>query len=308
MYGMLSFIYHAAVIRSAIISKTNVGTTSYVSPAMLESDAAAKEAGTVVLNGVGVDPGIDHLYAIRTIGEVHANGGKVKEFHSYCGGLPAPGCADNPLKYIFSWSPRGAILSQRNPASFILNGKQVDIAVEDLMNRAEPRHGWLLVRGLSYNRNSIPFRESYNIPEAETILRGSLRYGGYSKSIKAFADIGWSDTANKDWLKPGLTWAQIHQKITGASDTSESSIVSCINAKCKFPSKAERKRIISSVRHFGLFSSEQVTIRGENLLDTLCGQLEKLLSFKRGERDLVMLPHKFVVEWTDGKKDTRTYS
>ena len=82
MYGMLSFIYHAAVIRLAIISKTNVGTTSYVSPAMLESDAAAKEAGTVVLNGVGVDPGIDHLYAIRTIGEVHANGGKVSELFS----------------------------------------------------------------------------------------------------------------------------------------------------------------------------------------------------------------------------------
>lgn len=74
------FIYHAAVIKSAIKSKTNVVTTSYVSPAMLELDAAAKEAGIVVLNEVGVDPGVDHFYAIKTIDEVHAKGGKVCAF------------------------------------------------------------------------------------------------------------------------------------------------------------------------------------------------------------------------------------
>ena len=77
--SLVPFIYHAAVIKSAIKSKTNVVTTSYVSPAMLELDTAAKEAGIVVLNEVGVDPGVDHLYAIKTIGEVHAKGGKVCE-------------------------------------------------------------------------------------------------------------------------------------------------------------------------------------------------------------------------------------
>lgn len=57
--------------------------------------------------------------------------------------------------------------------------------------------------------------------------------------------------------------------------------------------------------YFGLFSSEEATIRGRNLLDTLCGQLEKLLSFQPGERDLVMLQHRFVVEWEDGKRVSR---
>ena len=63
---------------------------------------------------------------------------QVKEFHSYCGGLPALECANNPLGFKFSWSPRGAIMSQMNSASFILNGKQVDIAAKDLMSHAEP--------------------------------------------------------------------------------------------------------------------------------------------------------------------------
>ena len=80
-----------------------------------------------------------------------------------------------------------------------------------------------------------------------------------------------------------------------------SSLVTATKDKCKFPSEAESSRITTGMRYFGLFSSEEATVRGSNLLDTLCGQLEKLLSFQPGERDLVMLQHKFVVEWGDGK-------
>ena len=83
---------------------------------------------------------------------------------------------------------------------------------------------------------------------------------------------------------------------------SSSTLVSSIKEKCKFPSEAESDRIISGMRYFGLFSSEEAAIQGQNLLDTLCSQLEELLSFQPGERDLVMLQHKFVVEWKSGKK------
>lgn len=76
--SLVPYVYHAAVIKSAIKSKTHVVTTSYVSPAIKELDAAAKEVGIVVLNEVGVDPGVDHLYAIKKIGEIHAKGGKVR--------------------------------------------------------------------------------------------------------------------------------------------------------------------------------------------------------------------------------------
>jgi spermidine synthase len=75
--SLIPYTYHAAVIKAAIKGKTNVVTTSYVSPAMRELDAAARDAGIVVLNEIGLDPGIDHLYAVKTIEEVHAKGGKV---------------------------------------------------------------------------------------------------------------------------------------------------------------------------------------------------------------------------------------
>lgn len=75
------------------------------------------------MNEIGLDPGIDHLYAIKTIDEVHSKGGKILSFVSYCGGLPAPEASNNPLGYKFSWSSRGVLLALRNSARFWQEGK-----------------------------------------------------------------------------------------------------------------------------------------------------------------------------------------
>lgn len=80
--SLIPYIHHAEVIKAAIKGKTHVVTTSYVSPSMLELDEEAKKAGIVVMNEIGLDPGIDHLYAIKTIDEVHSKGGKVLSLFS----------------------------------------------------------------------------------------------------------------------------------------------------------------------------------------------------------------------------------
>lgn len=121
--SLIPYTHHATVIKSAIKAKKHVVTTSYVSPAMEELDAAAKEAGITVMNEIGLDPGIDHLYAVKMIDEVHAKGGKLLSFVSYCGGLPAPENSGNPLGYKFSWSSRGVLLALRNSARYWKDGK-----------------------------------------------------------------------------------------------------------------------------------------------------------------------------------------
>lgn len=220
--SLIPYIYHAAVIKSAIKSKTQFVSTSYVSAAIMELDAAAKEVGITVLNEVGVDPGVDHLYAIKKIDEVHAKGGKIREFYSYCGGLPAPDCADNPLGFKFSWSPRGALLSQCNSATFLQNGKVVEISSNDLMSTSQP---YYVMDGYDFvaypNRDSVPFQKFYQIPEAHTVIRGSLRYKGNPAFVQALANLGWLDQNKKDWLKQGMTWAEILQKAIGASNVDE---------------------------------------------------------------------------------------
>ena len=96
--SLIPYTHHVQVIESAIRNRKHVVTTSYISPAMRALDAAAKEAGIVVLNEIGMDPGIDHLYAVKTIDDVHQAGGKIVGFKSYCGGLPAPDSANNVRK------------------------------------------------------------------------------------------------------------------------------------------------------------------------------------------------------------------
>ncbi|EEU34942.1 uncharacterized protein NECHADRAFT_92326 [Fusarium vanettenii 77-13-4] len=305
--SLVPFIYHVHVIMSAIKSKTHVITTSYVSPAMRELDDAAQEAGVTVLNEVGVDPGVDHLYAIKTIGEVHDKGGKVKEFYSFCGGIPAPEAAnDNPLRFNFSWSPRGALLSQHNWATFLRDGEMVGISNQDLMSLAKPYHLLDEYSFVAYpNRNSVPFCEAYGIPEAHTVVRGSLRYEGNPAMVKALIDLGWIDPEEKPWLEEGLTWAQIQQGVTGAWSPNESHLIAKVDEFCTFSSAKERRQILSGLRWMGLFSNEVATLHG-SLLDTLSAQLEKLCSFRPAERDLVMLQHEFVVGWKDGTQNTIT--
>ncbi|EIW52198.1 saccharopine dehydrogenase [Trametes versicolor FP-101664 SS1] len=305
--SLVPYTFHVNVIKAAIRTKTNVVTTSYISPGIRELEDEIKKAGIVVMNEIGLDPGVDHLYAIKTIDEVHAKGGKVKEFHSFCGGLPAPECSDNPLGYKFSWSPRGGLLALLNDAAYLADGKTVEVPGKNLMSVAKsyfitPAFGFV-----SYpNRNSVPFREYYNIPEAENVIRGTLRYQGFPEFVKALVALGWLNIEKKAWLKEGLTWAQVMQQAIGASDASESTLVARVKELCQFPNEAESRRIISGLKWIGLFTSEPATVRDGTLLDTLCARLEVLMKYEDGERDLVMLQHKFIVEWADGTTDTIT--
>ncbi|KAK0651408.1 saccharopine dehydrogenase [Cercophora newfieldiana] len=285
--SLVPFIHHPAVIRSAVKGRTHVVTTSYASPAIRELDAAARDAGITVLNEVGVDPGVDHLYAVKTIGEVHERGGRGS------GG-------DNPLRFKFSWSPRGVLLSQYNPATFYQDGERVHIPNTELTARATP---YYVMDGYSFvaypNRDSTPFREFYNIPEAKTVIRGSLRYKGDPALVRALISLGWLDSSEKEWLEEVVTWAEVQQRATGAASSAEEDLVRRADELCTFTDDAERTEILDGLRWMGCVAS----VHG-NLVDTLSVRLEKLCSFEPGERDLVMLQHKFVVRWKDGSEET----
>lgn len=115
-----------------------MATSSYRSPAMMELDAAAKAAGITIVNEFGLDPGMDHLSAVKTIREMENVGAKLLEFESWCGGLPAPECANNPMGYKFSWNPRGVLRAATNEALYLKNGQNVRVAGANLMEAARP--------------------------------------------------------------------------------------------------------------------------------------------------------------------------
>lgn len=248
------------------------------------------------------------MYAVKTISEVHAAGGKINSFISYCGGLPAPENSDNPLGYKFSWSSRGVLLALRNAAKFYLDGKEHSVAGPDLMATAKPYYIYPGFAFVAYpNRDSTPFRERYEIPEAQTVIRGTLRYQGFPQMIKVLVDIGFLSDEPRDFLSSApIAWNEATRQILGASSSDEKDLVSAIASKTAFASNDDRDRILAGLRWIGLFSAqEQITPRG-NPLDTLCATLERKMQYEPHERDMVMLQHKFGIEHKDGSKETRT--
>ncbi len=155
------------------------------------------------------------------------------------------------------------------------------------------------------NRDSTPFRERYDIPEAQTLVRGTLRYQGFPEFIKVLVDIGFLSDEARDYLSSPISWKEATQKILGATSSSESDLESAISSKTAFPNNDERDRILSGLRWIGVFSDEKITPRG-NPLDTLCASLEQKMQYGPDERDLVMLQHKFGIEHKDGSKEVRT--
>jgi len=123
--SLLPYTHHVTVARACIRHQKNMVTTSYVSEEMKSLEEEAKQAGIIILNEIGVDPGFDHMTAMRIIDKIHERGGKIKEFYSLCGALAAPEEADNPFRYKFSWSPRGVILAGNNSAKYLKKKKGI---------------------------------------------------------------------------------------------------------------------------------------------------------------------------------------
>lgn len=294
---------------------------------MMELENEVKEAGITVMNEIGLDPGLDHLYAVKAIEDVHKEGGKVTSFLSYCGGLPASEASDNPLGYKFSWSSRasqipniyltssrltsskGVLLALRNEAKYYKNGKVETIPGAELMGSAKPHFIYPGFAFVAYpNRDSTPYKERYNIPEAETVIRGTLRYQGFPEFVRVLVDMGFLSDKEEDFLKPSdkpISWQEATQKVLSATSSKEADLQWAIASKTKFGDNEEKTRILAGLRWIGMFSSDPIIPRG-NPLDTLCASLEKKMQYETGERDMVMLQHKFEVELKDGKKETRT--
>ncbi|HDT14536.1 MAG TPA: saccharopine dehydrogenase, partial [Candidatus Aminicenantes bacterium] len=170
--SLVPYTFHPLIAELAVESGRPMVTASYVSPAMRALDERAKAKGVILLNELGLDPGIDHMEAMRIIHEAHEAGRSVLGFTSWCGGLPAPEANTNPFGYKFSWSPRGVLLASKNSARFLKDGRIVTIPAAELFARPET----IGIPGLGDfegypNRDSVAYRETYGIPEALTVLR-----------------------------------------------------------------------------------------------------------------------------------------
>lgn len=186
---------HVDVAELCIVHHSHLITASYVSPAMAALDERAKAADISIICELGLDPGLDHMAAMRLIELARSNGEQIKSFVSFCGGLPAPSCSDGPLGYKFSWSPRGVLTAALNDATYRLDSKDVSIPGSDLLVSNFPSVviGHMAFEGVA-NRNSLSYLKEYGLDsDLPTILRGTLRYPGFSRIVDVWKKIGLLD-------------------------------------------------------------------------------------------------------------------
>ena len=193
--SMLPARFHIEVAKDCIDLKTNLITPSYISAEMKELDTAAKEAGIIIMNEIGVDPGIDHMSAMRVLDEIKSKNGKMHSFKSFCGGLIAPESDNNPWNYKFTWNPRNVVLAGQGAAAcFEEENEYKYIPYNKLFNRLDKIsiEGFGDFEGYA-NRDSLSYRSIYNLEGIPTIYRGTLRRPNYCKAWNVFVDLGLTD-------------------------------------------------------------------------------------------------------------------
>ncbi len=193
--SMLPAHLHIEVAKDCIVYKKHLVTASYISEAMQELDALAKENNLVFMNEVGLDPGIDHMSAMKIINEIREKGGKMLLFESFCGGLVAPESDTNLWNYKFTWAPRNVVLAgQGGAAKFIQEGTYKYIPYWNLFRRTE----FLEVEGYGRfeaysNRDSLKYLDIYGLKNILTLYRGTIRRVGFSKAWNMFVQLGMTD-------------------------------------------------------------------------------------------------------------------
>ncbi len=286
--SMLPAFMHADVAKDCVRLKKHLATASYVSDAMRELDSEARKNGIVLMNEIGLDPGIDHASAMKVIDEIKAKGGKITSFHSYCGGLVAPESNDNPWGYKFSWNPRNVILAGQGTAQYLEKGKLKFIPY----NRLYTQTNTIEVDGYGKfdayaNRDSIGYREPYGLQNIETMLRGTLRMPGYCKAWNVFVKLGLTDDTYKIHEADQLTYTQLLEAFLPNGTTSVK------DRLIDFMGEEIDEEVVQKLEWLDLFSHTSVQLKEGSPAQLLQHLLESKWLLKPDDKDMIVMQHQF---------------
>lgn len=304
--SLLPVPFHPTVAEMCLEHKKHLVTASYISPAMRALHDRAVAADVILLNEIGLDPGIDHCSAISLLSKLKAESKRVTAFTSFCGGLPAPEHAEGvPLKYKFSWSPRGVLGAALNGARFKLWGNLQEIEGKNILKERFPDlpvSDVLKLEGIA-NRDSLHYADVYSLGKLEdlrTLVRGTIRYPGFSALMHSFKTIGLLEPDRKVKLEH---WFDLPREVLGAKLGSPvpNDSASFASALLNVLSETEATEVLDALSWLGLLPESvrplATAVPGAPAapIDLFAAVLAQQLRYGPGERDLVVLQHELVV-------------
>jgi saccharopine dehydrogenase (NADP+, L-glutamate forming) len=295
--SLLPYTYHVKVAEMCIKHKKHLITTSYVSDTMKALDTKAKAAGIIILNECGLDPGLDHMSAMRIIHDVEKNKGKVISFRSTTGALPSHEANNNPFGYKFSWSPRGVLLASRNAAKWLENGKEISIPGEQLFENYFLQD----IKGVGTfenypNRNSVPYKDIYGLKDAATVYRGTFRMTGWCETLRNIVALGWLSEELPTGFT-GKTYGDLTRQLVGAKPKDNLPV-----ATASYLGLKPYSAVIKRLEWLGLFSDTLLPNDKNTPLDYLNVLTLQKMSMGDNERDMVVMHHEFIGEYSSKRE------
>jgi saccharopine dehydrogenase (NADP+, L-glutamate forming) len=300
--SMLPAHMHMPVAEACIKQKKNLITASYISKAMKELDEAAKQVGVLLLNECGLDPGLDHMSAMKIIDKIKLNKGEIKLFKSYTGGLVAPESNDNPWGYKFSWNPRNVILAGQGTATYILNNRYRYIPYNRLFSQAEQ----VTVAGNgtfdSYvNRDSLAYRKIYGLEKIPTMVRGTLRQKGFCKAWNVFVQLGLTDDSYLIEDSDQLSYRQLVEALLPA-DIAGNSVASRL---ALFMNMNEHSEILQHIIWTGILEDQPILLTNASPAQILQQLLEKKWKLAFNDKDMIVMQHQFMYAEQESQNKSR---
>jgi len=298
--SMLPARFHLEAAKDCVKFKKSLVTASYVSKEMKALDKEVKENGLVFMNEIGVDPGIDHMSAMRVIDSIRDKGGKMLLFESFTGGLVAPESDNNLWNYKFTWNPRNVVVAgQGGVAEFLQEGKYKYIPYHRLFRRTEFMHidGYGKFEGYA-NRNSLDYRSIYGLEDILTLYRGTIRRVGFSRAWNMFVQLGVTDDTYVLQDSKNMSYRDFINSFLPYSPTAT------VELKFRLNLKIDQDDIMwDKIVELDLFNDEK-KIGIENA--TPAQALQKILSDKwtlaEDDKDMIVMHHKFGYELKGEKK------
>ncbi len=294
--SLLPYRFHSTVAKICLKNKKHLVTTSYIQQEMMNLSKDASSKGLLFLNEIGLDPGIDHMSAMKIINHIHENGGRVDKFYSLCGALPAPEAADNPLKYKFTWSPSGVIQACMSSAHFLMDNQRIFVDSENLFRKRFsfnfPNIGEMEVYP---NRDSISYIDIYGIPEARTMYRGTLRYKGWCETLDVMKRLRMLDVSAIRCK--GKTYIEFLAERAG---TEIKGLADYLHTEMGITVDSVPFR---SLEFLGFFSNDKLEYDEASPFEILSNRMIPRMSLSDNERDMVAMQHIFLAEYPTGKKE-----
>ena len=286
--SMLPASLHFIVAQDCLKYKKNLVTASYVSKDIQSLNDQAQKQGIILLNEIGLDPGIDHMSAMKVIDDIKNKGGVIKSFKSYCGGLVAPEYDTNPWNYKFTWNPRNVVLAGQGTAQYIDSGKYKYIPYGQLFKRTDT------VNVLNYgqfeayaNRDSLSYREVYKLNDIPTLFRGTLRKLGYSEAWDLFVQMGLTDDSYEMDIS-GMNYSDFFNSFI---DVRNRDIKSYLKSHFRVSDD-----VISKVEWLGFFNQINLDLEKGTPAQILQKILESKWLLKKEDKDMIVMQHQFIYE------------